>query len=115
MSMADAGNHGWIRKPDGTLICDQAGCTRHQPHGGTRRTAADVEALCALMHKYGLSKLRHGTIELERPPFAIAASLPEPKERDAEQTDVPDDFEKLRGMSPDQIDRALMLTPLGPP
>jgi hypothetical protein len=72
-----------------------------------------VDSLAALMHKYGLSRLQCADVVLERPPFAVDASLPEP-EREEDAEDAPDDFDKLKGMSPEAIDRALTLGPLGP-
>jgi hypothetical protein len=71
---------------------------------------AYIESLCALMHKYGLSKLCDGVVELERPQFTIAP--PETAE-DKDTAEQPDELERVLAMSTDAQDRELMLTPLG--
>ncbi len=68
----------------------------------------DIEALCEVMQKYGLTRLKVDDVELERPPFTVAVAMgAEPKKEPADEEDDP--LERLKTMSPDQQDRALML------
>jgi hypothetical protein len=71
---------------------------------------AYIESLCALMHKYGLSKLCDGVVELERPQFTIT---PPETADDKSAEEQPDALERVLSLSPDAQDRELMLTPLG--
>ena len=72
-----------------------------------RSPAADVEALCKLMERYGVTELKCADIVLVRPPFALVKD----EKAGAEQRD---EFDRIKGMSPDQQDRALGLGSLGP-
>ena len=72
-----------------------------------------VAELCELMHRYGLTRIKHGTTELERPPFTVAmAEGVAAKAADDEEEH--DELERIKAMSPDAIDRALMLHPVTP-
>ena len=74
----------------------------------TRRSpAADVEALCKLVERYGLTELRCGDIVLTRPPQVYVMK----EEKTEEQRD---EFDHIKSLSPDAQDRALRLDGLGP-
>lgn len=69
----------------------------------------EVEALCAVMQKYGVTELKAGDICIVRPPFAVL-----PKDEKPAGQEEADEFERIRRASPDQQDRALQLGGLGP-
>jgi hypothetical protein len=66
-------------------------------------TPADVEQLCVLMAKFGLTGLKCADVVLERP---LAAVLQEQEKPEAQEDDP---LDKLRRMSPEEQDRALAL------
>jgi hypothetical protein len=71
-------------------------------------SAYTLAELCSLMHRYGLTRIKHGTTELERPAFTVA--VPEGAEaKPAVDEEERDELERLKAMSPDAQDRALML------
>lgn len=77
----------------------------------------ELSSLCEVMVKYGLTRLTHGELTLERhPALAViaAAALEEPKQSDEEEEADPlaEALSRVHSMSPDAQDRALMLTPV---
>lgn len=79
-----------------------------RPTWPARSTPEQVEKLCELMAKYGLSRLACDDVTLERPAFM---SLPagEPEKKPEEERE--DDLQRLARMSPEAQDRALRLDP----
>jgi hypothetical protein len=72
-----------------------------------------IEALCAIMARYGVTELKtspDGTVVLVRPPFAAMA--PDKKNAgagDDDADDIPDELARIQRMSPEEQDRALAL------
>lgn len=73
------------------------------------KRSAYIERLCKLMVQHGITELKVGEVVLVRPPFAAF-----PKEEQTSAQEERDEFERLKGMSPDKQDRALRLDGLGP-
>jgi hypothetical protein len=70
--------------------------------------------LAELMAEFGLSRVRVGDVELERPAFSVGAvgAKGEPGETSAEDEEPeaePDRLEEILRMTPEQQDRALRL------
>ncbi len=80
----------------------------------TVHVAADVEKLCELMVRYGVTRLEWSGLTLERPAALAmaeaAAKLSPAKDDEPEAQD--EELAKLRGMSPEAQDAALTLAPL---
>lgn len=71
-------------------------------------SVVEIEGLCGIMQRFGLTRLVSGDVTLERPAFAVA--MGEVKTKD-EEPDDDDELTKISRMSPDAIDRALALSP----